>query len=123
MMATPSGWRSSAPWPKPMASGNAPSAAARVVMRMGRKRSRLASRTASSAVRPRERSASSAKSMIMMAFFLTMPISRNSPMSAMIDSSMRNSSSASTAPTPAEGSVVSTVIGWIRLSYRMPSTM
>ncbi len=37
-------------------------------------------------------------------------------MSAMIDSSMRNSSSASTAPTPAEGNVVSTVIGWIRLS-------
>ena len=72
---------------------------------------------------PRERSASSAKSMIRMAFFLTMPISRNTPISAMIENSMRNSSSASTAPTPAEGSVVSTVIGCTRLSYSTPSTM
>ncbi len=54
--------------------------------------------------------------MIRIAFFLTMPISRNTPISAMIENSMRNISSASTAPTPADGSVDSTVIGWTRLS-------
>ena len=46
--------------------------------------------------RPRARSASSAKSMIRMAFFLTMPISRKMPISAMMDKSILNSSSAST---------------------------
>ncbi len=60
--------------------------------------------------------------MIRIAFFLTMPISRNTPISAMIENSMRSASSASTAPKPALGSVVSTVTGWIRLSYSMPST-
>ena len=54
--------------------------------------------------------------MMRIAFFLTMPISRKTPISAMIENSIRNISSASTAPTPAEGSVESTVIGWIRLS-------
>ena len=78
MMAMPSGRRSSAPSPKPMASGSAPRTAASVVIRIGRKRSRQASRTASTGDRPRERSASSAKSMIRIAFFFTMPISRNS---------------------------------------------
>ena len=116
MIATPSGWRSSAPSPKPIASGSAPSAAASVVIRIGRKRSRQASRTASTADRPRARSASSAKSMIRIAFFLTMPISRKTPISAMIENSIRNISSASTAPTPADGNVDSTVIGWTRLS-------
>jgi len=123
MMATPKGWRSSDPSPKPIASGKAPSAAARVVIRMGRKRSKHASRTASTALKPRERSASSAKSMINIAFFLTIPINRNTPIRAMMENSMRNSSKASTAPTPADGKVDSTVTGWIRLSYRMPSTM
>ena len=37
-------------------------------------------------------------------------------MSAMIEKSIRNRSSASTAPTPADGSVDSTVTGWTRLS-------
>ena len=54
--------------------------------------------------------------MIRIAFFLTMPISRNTPIRAMIENSIRNSSSASTAPTPAEGRVESTVTGWTRLS-------
>ncbi len=106
-----------------MASGSAPSAAASVVIRIGRKRRRQASRTASCADRPRERSASSAKSMIMIAFFLTMPISRNTPMSAISENSMPKIISASTAPTPAEGRVDSTVTGCTRLSYNMPSTM
>ena len=62
------------------------------------------------------RSASSAKSMIRIAFFLTMPIRRKTPIRAMIERSIRNSSSASTAPTPADGKVESTVTGWTRLS-------
>ena len=116
MIATPSGRRSSAPSPKPIASGRAPKPAASVVIRIGRKRSRHASRTAATAERPRVRSASSAKSMIRIAFFLTMPIRRNTPMRAMIEKSIRNMSRARTAPTPAEGSVESTVTGWTRLS-------
>ena len=123
MMVTPSGWRNSDPWPKPMASGSAPRPAASVVIKIGRKRSRHASRTACTAVRPRARSASSAKSMIRMAFFFTMPISKNTPISAMMENSIFSASSDSAAPKPALGKVVSTVTGWIRLSYRMPSTM
>ena len=42
---------------------------------------------------------------------------------ATIDSSVPVRSSASSAPTPAEGSVDRIVIGWIRLSYSMPSTI
>ena len=54
-----------------------------VVIMIGRKRSRQAWRIAASGVRPCLRSASMAKSTIMMPFFLTMPISRMMPMSAM----------------------------------------
>jgi hypothetical protein len=95
-----------------MASGTAPSIAAMVVIMIGRKRSRQASKIASrgSALRA---FASSAKSIIMMAFFLTMPISRITPISAMMLNSVWNSISASTAPTPAEGSVDRMVIGWM----------
>ena len=42
MIEMPSGWRSSAPSPKPSASGSAPSIAAMVVIRIGRKRSTAA---------------------------------------------------------------------------------
>ena len=59
------------------------------------------------------RSAARAKSIIMMAFFFTMPISRMMPMSAMTLSSVLNSSSARSAPTPADGSVDRIVIGWM----------
>ena len=76
-IAISSGRRSSAPSPKPIASGNAPKAAASVVMRIGRKRRSEASRTAARGVSPRDRSASSAKSMMRMAFFLTIPIRKN----------------------------------------------
>jgi len=69
-MVMPSGWRSSEPTPLPSISGKAPSNADSVVIRIGRKRSRQASRIASCGVRPCVRSASRAKSIIMMAFFL-----------------------------------------------------
>ena len=65
---------------------------------------------------PPRRSASSAKSIIMIAFFLTMPISRMMPIRAMTSRSMPKSSSARSAPTPAEGSVDRIVIGWMKLS-------
>ena len=57
------------------------------------------------------RSAASAKSIIMMAFFFTMPISRMMPIMAMTLRSVCVSISASSAPTPAEGSVERIVMG------------
>ena len=103
MMVIPRGRRSSEPVPVPSASGNAPSMAANVVMRMGRKRSRLASKMASRELLPSLRSAARAKSIIRMAFFFTMPISRMMPIMAMTLRSVWVSIRASSAPTPADG--------------------
>ena len=94
----PSGWRNSAPVPVDSISGSAPNNAASVVIRMGRKRSSAASWMAARGDRPRLRSASSAKSIIMIAFFLTMPISRMMPMMPIMSSSVPLISSASSAP-------------------------
>ena len=57
-----------------------------------------------------------------MPFFITTPMSRKSPNSAMRLNGVLLAHSASSAPTPAEGMVESTVIGCSRFSYRMPST-
>ena len=84
-----------------------------VVIMMGRKRKRHAWWMASSGASPFSRSASRAKSIIMMAFFLTMPMSRMMPMSAITLNSIRQMSSASKAPTPAEGKLDRMVMGWI----------
>ena len=116
MMVMPSGMRSSEPVPLSTASGSAPNSAASVVIMIGRKRSRQAWTIASRGDMPWCRSASSAKSIIMIAFFLTMPISRMMPISAITDRSWPNSISASSAPTPADGSVDRIVIGWMKLS-------
>ena len=62
------------------------------------------------------RSASRAKSIIMIAFFLTMPMSRNTAISAMTVNSVPVTRSASSAPTPADGRVERIVIGWMKLS-------
>ena len=62
------------------------------------------------------RSAASAKSIIMIAFFLTMPMSSNTPIAAMTVNWVSNSRSASAAPTLAENSVERIVIGWMKLS-------
>ncbi|CPJ20932.1 Uncharacterised protein [Bordetella pertussis] len=94
-------------------SGSAPNRAASVVIRMGRKRSSAASWMASRGASPRLRSASRAKSIIMMAFFLTMPISRMMPMMPIMSRSVPLISRASSAPTPAEGRVDRIVIGWM----------
>ncbi len=65
---------------------------------------------------------SSAKSIIMMAFFLTMPTSMTMPIMAITDRSILNNISVSSAPMPADGRPEMMVIGWMKLSYRMPST-
>src|ERR1035441_10420835 len=57
-------------------SGSAPNKAAIVVIRIGRKRSWHASKMASVVDLPCSRSATRAKSIIMIAFFFTMPMSR-----------------------------------------------
>ena len=61
---------------------------------------------------PSRRSTSSATSIIMIAFFLTIPMRRMIPMSAMTSRSIPQSIRAMMAPTPAEGSVERIVIGW-----------
>jgi len=112
-MEMPSGRRSSLPVPVPSARGMPPSNAAMVVIMIGRKRSRHAWWMASRGVIPWSRSASSAKSIIMIAFFFTIPISRMMPIRAMTEKSVRQRMSASRAPTPAEGSVERMVTGWM----------
>ena len=116
MIVMPSGTRSSEPAPVESARGTAPNSAASVVIMIGRKRSIAASRIASRGDRPRSRSASIAKSIIMIAFFLTMPIRSTMPMMPMSDRSWPVRSSASSAPTPAEGRVDRIVTGWMALS-------
>ena len=115
-MVMPRGWRISAPSPCPRASGTAPRMAAAVVIMMGRKRRRQASWMASRGGRLRVRAASMAKSIIMMAFFLTMPQSSSTPMRAMTLNSMPQARRASRAPMPADGRVERMVSGWMRLS-------
>ena len=82
MMVMPSGLRSSEPVPLSNASGMAPNRAASVVIMIGRNRNIDACTIASRGDMPCLRSASSAKSIIMIAFFFTMPISSMMPMSA-----------------------------------------
>ena len=57
-----------------------------------------------------------AKSIIMMAFFLTMPTSMTMPIMAMTDRSILNSISVRSAPMPADGRPEMMVIGWMKLS-------
>src|SRR5579859_836576 len=96
--------------------GRVPKSAAMVVIRMGRKRNMQASKMASSVDLPPSRSACSAKSIIIMAFFFTMPMRRTIPMMEMILRSCLKSMRASIAPTLAEGRVEMMVSGWTRLS-------
>ncbi len=78
---------------------------------------------ASSVLKPPSRSACRAKSIIIIAFFFTMPISSTIPMIEMTFRSSLNSISAIIAPTLAEGSVERMVIGCTRLSYKTPRTI
>ena len=121
-MVIPKGVRNSAPSPCANASGSAPNSAASVVIIIGRKRSKQAWKMACCGLKPCSRSAASAKSTIMMAFFFTMPISSKIPIKAMMSNWLLNIINASKAPTPAEGSVERMVTGCTRLSYSIPNT-
>ena len=101
--------------------GSVPKIAAKVVIMMGRKRSSAASRIAACAKAPTRRR-SMAKSIIMIAFFFTIPTSITMPIMAMTERSILNSMSTSSAPTPADGSPEMMVIGWMKLSYSTPRT-
>ena len=79
---------------------------------IGRKRSRHARRIASCAFMP-VRFASIAKSIIMMAFFLTIPISSTMPTMPSTERLIPHMIRASNAPTPAGGRVEMIVSGWI----------
>ncbi len=92
-----------------------PISAASVVIMIGRKRIRQASRIASWDGAP-ARFFCNAKSIIMIAFFLTMPISISTPMMAMIDRSKPKSCSVASAPITAAGRPVRMVSGWMKLS-------
>ena len=74
--------------PVPKAKGSAPKSAAIVVIRIGRKRSMQASKIESLVFLPSSRSAARAKSIIMMAFFFTIPMSSTIPMIEMTFKSM-----------------------------------
>ncbi len=87
-----------------------------VVIMIGRKRRMQAWRIASNGGSASWRSASSAKSTIMIAFFLTMPISRTIAISEIRSSASCCEINASSAPMPAEGKVDRIVIGWMKLS-------
>ena len=110
-IAIPSGCRSSAPSPVPRASGTAPSIAAKVVMSIGLRRSDAALKIAAPALFCPARCLAIAKSVIMIAFFFTMPMSSMTAIRAMIENCVSKSISASSAPTPAEGSVDRMVTG------------
>ncbi|MNN65783.1 hypothetical protein D3C81_1813110 [compost metagenome] len=80
---------------------------------IGRKRSRQACRIALAGAMPWSRCAASAKSIIMIAFFLTMPISISTPIVAISDNSTLNRNSVSNAPMAADGSPARIVSGWM----------
>lgn len=88
-----------------------PIRAAIVVIMIGRKRINEASKIASSGGLPDARSASTAKSTIMMPFFLTRPTSMITPTKAYIDKSVQNTNSVRRAPNPAKGSADKMVSG------------
>jgi hypothetical protein len=83
-----------------------------VVIMIGRNRCRQAARIAASGDRP-SRSPAIAKSTSMIPFFFTMPISRMMPMMPITDRSNPPIYNASSAPTPADGSVDKIVSGWM----------
>ncbi|MNM59686.1 hypothetical protein D3C81_709450 [compost metagenome] len=65
---------------------------------------------------PRVRCASSAKSIIMIAFFFTRPISSTMPITAIRSRLRPLTHNAARAPTVAEGRVERMVMGWMKLS-------
>ena len=110
-MVIPRGCRRDAPCPNPIASGRAPSIAAKVVIIIGRNRKIAALKMASLGSRCSPRSNCNAKSIIRIAFFFTMPINRITPIKAIMVSGIFNTNKKRRAPIPAEGMVDRIVIG------------
>ena len=111
-MEMPSGRRSSEPVPLPKASGSPPRGG-HGGHHDGPETEQAGAQMDSCGGSPSTRSASSAKSIIMMAFFFTMPINNTMPMRAMMLNSVPVNMSARNAPTPAEGKVDRIVTGWM----------
>jgi hypothetical protein len=59
----------------------------------------------------------------MIAFFFTIPTRRITPIKAIREKSYPRAMRPKKAPTPAEGRVERIVMGWMKLSYRIPRTM
>ena len=116
MITRPRGLLASALAPIPRAIGNAPKMAAKVVIMIGRKRVNAASYMASREFMPLVRMLSKAKSIIMIPFFLTMPISKMMPRYEYIDKGKSKIHSVNNPPKVAGGKVESTVIGCMKLS-------
>ena len=124
MMVTPSGFRSSEPVPPSSASGSAPNRAASVVIMIGRKRSRLACTMESrgrQALRALglEREVDHHDGVLLDDAHQQHDADQRRPWRGPCRTSIR----ASSAPMPADGSVVRIVKGWTKLSYSTPSTM
>jgi hypothetical protein len=96
--------------------GSAPMRAAMVVIMIGRNRTLLASRIACSGVLSPLLSDSIAKSIIMIAFFFTIPISMMMPTRPYMSRSSPQIRSVSSAPNAAKGSPERIVSGWMKLS-------
>ena len=87
-----------------------------VVIMIGRKRSMHASKIESLVFLPSLRSALRAKSIIIIAFFFTMPIRSTMPMIDITSNCVFVSIIARMAPKLADGRVERIVMGWMRLS-------
>ena len=94
-----------------------------VVIMMGRKRSMATGVNRVPRVLAFVRWASIAKSIIMMAFFFTTPISMINPDKGVQIQLLVEYLQSQQAPKTAEGRPERIVMGWMKLSYRMPSTI
>ena len=122
MTAMAIGERNSLPVPVPNAVGTMPMAIAALVMRMGRSRRGPALSSASSTLSP-SRMFCSAPSTSRMAFLVTRPISRMTPIIAPSERFFPASSNASRAPISASGRETMMVKGCLSDSNCEASTM
>ncbi|MNV85166.1 hypothetical protein D3C71_1791010 [compost metagenome] len=121
MTANAIGTRNSEPSPMPKAVGSMPAAMAKVVMTMGRARSRQAITSASCWLTP-SRSASIANSTRRIEFFAASPMSISRPIIAGKPSSAPPTSRPRNAPANESGSAVRIVSGLKKLRNSSTST-
>src|SRR2546428_127262 len=111
MTASARGRCSSLPAPSPSARGSRPNNVHSVVIRIGRRRTRAASRIAVSSGTPAARIRSRVKSSRMMPFLTISPTSRMSPMKDETFSAVPVTSSSTSAPTNDPGATTKTTSG------------